>query len=60
MVVQTVKNLLAMLETRAGLLCQEGPLKEMPTHSSNLAWRIPLTEEPGRLKSMGSQRVRYN
>ena len=34
--------------------------KEMATHSSGLAWRIPGTEEPGRLQSMGSLRVRYN
>ena len=39
----------------------EGPLeKEMATHSSILAWRIPRTEEPGGLQSMGSQRVRHN
>ena len=42
-------------------LGQENPLeKEMATHSSILAWEIPRTEEPGRLQSMGSQRVRYN
>ena len=42
-------------------LCQEEPPeKEMATHSSILAWRIPWTEEPGRLQSTGSQRVRYN
>ena len=34
--------------------------KEIATHSSILAWKIPWTEEPGRLQSMGSQRVRYN
>ena len=40
---------------------QEDPLeKEMETHSSILAWTIPWTEEPGRLQSMGSQRVRHN
>ena len=40
---------------------QEDPLEEgMPTHSSTLAWRIPWTEEPGGLQSMGSQRVSYN
>ena len=40
---------------------QEDPLeKEMATHSSNVAWRIPWTEEPGRLQSMGSQKVRHN
>ena len=42
-------------------LGQEDPLeKEMATHSSTLAWKIPWTEEPGRLQSMGSQRVRHN
>ena len=42
-------------------LGQEDPLdKEMATHSSTLAWRIPWTEEPGRLQSMGSQRVRHD
>ena len=39
-------------------LGQEDPLEEMATHSSVLAWRIPWTEKPGRLQSMGSQRVR--
>ena len=42
-------------------LGQEDPLEnEMTTHSGILAWEIPQTEEPGRLKSMGSQRVRHN
>ena len=42
-------------------LGQEDPLEEgMATHSSILAWRIPWTEEPGRLQSMGSQKVRHN
>ena len=42
-------------------LGQENPLEEgMATHSRVLAWRIPWTEEPGRLQSMGSQRVRHN
>ena len=42
-------------------LGQEDPLEEgMETHSSILAWRIPQTEEPGGLQSIGSQRVRYN
>ena len=51
-----VKNLPAMLETRVQFLGWEDPLeKEMVTHSSILAWRIPQTEEPGRLQSMGSQ-----
>ena len=47
-----------MQETQAQSLSQEDPLeKEMATHSSILAWRIPWTEEPGGLQSMGSQRV---
>ena len=42
-------------------LGREGPLEEdMATHSSILAWRIPWTEEPGRLQSIGSQRVRHD
>ena len=45
----------------AGSLGREDPLKEeMATHSSILAWRIPWTEEPGRLQSMGLQRVGHN
>ena len=53
---QSVKNLPAMQETRVQFLGQEDPLeKEMATHSSILPWRIPLTEEPGRLQSMGLQ-----
>ena len=56
-----VKNLPAMQETWVRSLGQEGPLeKGMATHSSILAWRIPWTEEPGRLHSLGSQRVRHN
>ena len=53
-----VKNLPAMQETQVRSLSQEDPLleKEIATHSSILAWRIPWTEEPGRLQSMGSQR----
>ena len=48
-----VKDLPAMLETCAQSLGQEDPLeKEMATHSSILAWRIPWTEEPGRLQTM--------
>ena len=55
-VVQFVKNLPAMQETRVQSLGQEEPLeKEMATHPSILAWRIPWTEKPGRLQSMGSQ-----
>ena len=58
-VVQMVKNLSAIKETRVQSLDREDPLeKEMATHSSTLAWRIPWTEEPGRLQSTGSQRVR--
>ena len=58
-VAQTVKNPPAMRETWVQSLGWEDPLEEgMATHSSILAWRIPWTEEPGRLQSMGSQRVR--
>ena len=46
-----VKNLPAMQETQVRFLGQEDPLEEMATHSSILAWRIPWTEEPGRLHS---------
>ena len=54
---QTVKNLPAMEKTWVRSVGQEDPLeKGMATHSSILAWRIPLTEEPGRLQSMGSQK----
>ena len=60
LVAQTVKCLPAMWETWVRSLGQEDPLeKEMATHSSTLAWKIPWTEEPGRLQSMGSQRVRH-
>ena len=53
---QLLKNLPAMQETWVQLLGQENPLeKEMATHFSILAWRIPWTEKPGRLQSMGSQ-----
>ena len=55
-VAQLVKNLPVMQETQVRFLSQEDPLeKEMATHSSILSWRIPWTEEPGRLQSMGSQ-----
>ena len=55
---QAVKNLPAMQETWAQSLGQEDPLeKGMATHSIIIAWRIPWTEEPGRLQSMGSKRV---
>ena len=54
LVTQLVKNLPAMQETQVHFLGQEDPLgKEMVTHSSMLAWKIPRTEEPGRLQSMG-------
>ena len=56
-----VTNLPAMLETWVQSLGGEDPLeKERATHSSTLAWKIPWTEEPGRLQSMGSQRVRHD
>ena len=58
---QRVKRLPAMRETRVQSLGWEDLLeKEMATHSSILAWRIPRLEEPGRLQSMGLQRVRHN
>ena len=56
-----VKNPPTMWETWIRSLGWEDPLKEvMATHSSILAWRIPWTEQPGRLQSMGSQRVKHN
>ena len=56
LVAQMVKNLPAMQETRVWSLGWEDPLeKGMATHSSILAWRIPWTEEAGRLQSMGPQ-----
>ena len=58
LVAQRLKHLPAMWETRVRSLGREDPLeKEMATHSSTLAWRIPWTEEPGGLQSTGSQRV---
>ena len=58
LVAQMVKRLPAMRETQVWSLGQEDPLeKEMATHSSFLAWEILWTEKPGRLQSMGSQRV---
>ena len=58
---QMVKSLPAMWETWVQSLGQEDPLeKEMATHSSILAWKIPWREEPSRLQSRGSQRVRHN
>ena len=60
-VVQTVKRLLSMQEIWVRSLGWEDPLeKDMATHSSTLAWKIPRTEEPGRLQSLGSQRVGYD
>ena len=61
LVTQMVKRLPTTQETRVQSLGQEGPLeKEMATHSSTLAWKIRWTEEPGRLHSIGSQRVGHN
>ena len=58
---QTVKNLPAMQDTWVRSLDWKDPLeKEMATHSSILAWRISWTEEPGRLSSMGPERVGHN
>jgi len=56
-----VKNQPAMWETQVQSLGKEDPLEEgMAIHSSILVWRIPWTEEPGGLKSIGSQRVRHD
>ena len=56
-----VKRLPAMWETGVQSLGGEDPLeKEMATHSSTLAWKIPWMEDPGRLQSMGSQRVGHD
>ena len=61
LVTQWVKNLPAMQETQVQSLGREDPLeKGMATHSRILAWKIPWTEEPGGLHSMGLQRVRHN
>ena len=58
---QTVKRLSTMRETWVRSLGQEDPLeKEIAIHSSTIAWRIPWTEEPGRLQFMGSQRVGHD
>ena len=58
---QTVKRLSTMREIWVQALGWEDPLeKGMATHSSILAWEIPWTEEPGRLQSMGSQRVSHD
>ena len=56
-----VKRLPGMQETGVGSLGQEDPLeKDTAIHFSTLAWKIPWTEEPGKLPSMGSQRVGHN
>ena len=56
-----VKNPPAKLETRVQSMDQEDPMeKEMTIHSSTLAWRIPRTEDPGGLQSMGLQRVGHD
>ena len=61
LVAQTVNCLPIMWKMRVQSLGQEDPLeKEMAIHSSTLAWKIPWTEEPGRLQSVGSQRVRQD
>ena len=61
LVAQTIKHLPAMWETWVWSVGQEDPLeKEMATHSSTLAWKIPWTEEPGRLQSMWLQRVGHD
>ena len=58
LVAHRVKRLPAMWETWVRSLGREDPLaKEMATHAGTLAWKIPRTEKPGRLQSMGSQRV---
>ena len=58
---QTVKRLPAVQETQVLSLGLEDPLeKEMATHTSTLAWKIPWTKEPGGLQSMGSQRVGHD
>ena len=58
---QMVKNLLAMLETHFQSLGWEDPLENgMATHSSILAWKIPWTEEPGRLQSTALQRIGHD
>ena len=61
LVAQMVKHLSTIQETWVQSLGQEDPLeKQMATHSSVLAWKIAWTEEPGRLQSMGLQRVRHD
>ena len=61
LVAQMVKNSSAVQDTQVQSLSQKDPLKKgMATHSSILAWRIPWTEEPDGVQSMGSQRVRHD
>ena len=60
LVAQMVKHLPTMQETWVQSLGREDLEKEMATHSSTRAWKIPWMEEPGRLQSMGSQRVRHD
>ena len=61
LVAQMVTRLPVMWKTSVQILGQEDPLeKEVATHSSNLAWKIPWTEEPGRLQSMRLQRVGHD
>ena len=61
LVAKMVKCLSTMWEAWVRALGWEDPLeKEMAIHSSTIAWKIPWTEEPGRLQSMGSQRVRHD
>ena len=61
LVAQMVKRLSTMWETQVRSLGWEDPLeKEMAIHSSTIAWKIPWTEEPGRLQSMESQRVGHD
>ena len=61
LVAQTVKRLPAMREAQVQSLVWEDPLeKEMAIHSSTLAWKIPWTEKPDRLQSVGSQRVGHD
>ena len=61
LVAETVKRLSTMWETRVRSLGWEDPLeKEMAIHSRTIAWKIPWTEEPGRLQFQGLQRVRHD
>ena len=61
LVAQTVERLSTMRETRVRSLGREDPLeKEMAIHSSTIAWKMPWTEEPGRLQPVGSQRVGHD